>query len=66
MHGLPFDSVAFVRDGRPVRMTAREFLDMPVAERVLVILERNKLTFYASGQVIDRTLALKRLRTATL
>jgi hypothetical protein len=65
MGDLPFDTVAFVRDGRPVRMSARDFLDMPMAERVVVILERNKLTFYANGQVIDRTLALKRLRTAS-
>lgn len=65
MLGLPFDSVAFVRDGRPVRMTAREFLDMPMAERVVVILER-KVTFYAGELMVDRTLALKRLRTAQL
>lgn len=65
MNGLPFDSVSFVRDGRPVRMTAREFLDMPMAERVVVILER-KITFYAGERMIDRTLALKQLRAARL
>jgi hypothetical protein len=62
---LPFDSVSIKRDGRHVTMSAKEFLDIPMAERVTIILERS-VQFYAQGQLVERSLALKQWRTLSV
>jgi hypothetical protein len=65
MSELPFDSVSVKRDGRLMRMTAQAFLDIPMAERVHIILER-AVEFYANGQLLDRGQVLRKLRNAAI
>jgi hypothetical protein len=64
MDDLPFDSVTLLREGKLVRLTTAEFLALPMDERVGAILQRS-VQFYAHGQLMDRSTALKRLRASS-
>jgi hypothetical protein len=62
---MPFDRVVIKREGRQVSMSMQDFLGIPMAERVTIILERSVL-FYLDRQLVDRSHALKHLRTLSL
>lgn len=60
-----FDSVVLLAtDTAPRReLEAREFLEMPLHERVQAIVQR-RVEFYANGTRVDQKAALRSLRTA--
>lgn len=65
MKRVPYDSVTVIRDGRSVRLTAEQFAELPMNERVRAILEKT-LQFYSGGQLLDRASVLRELRQAAV
>jgi hypothetical protein len=58
---LPFDRVLIFQPEGRREMTAGEFLDLPLHERIRIILQRN-LEFLAGTHIVERRTALKGLR----
>jgi len=60
MDDLPFDSVLIDQAGEKQRLSAREFLRLPLNDRIQVILER-RIEFQKGGLMISRSVALQSL-----
>lgn len=62
MDDLPFDTAVITKDGRELRMQAREFLAMSLHERVRLLLER-QVRLTREGQPVDVKRALLSVQT---
>jgi len=60
MADLPFDAVVIERGTEKLRLTAAEFLRLPLAERVQVILER-RVEFFQGTGTVERSVGLRAL-----
>ena len=60
MDDLPFDSVLIDKGAEKQRLSAQEFLRLPLNDRIQVILER-RIEFQKSGLLISRSVALQSL-----
>lgn len=58
---LPFDRVLVPQPDGQRELSAQDFLDLPLHERIRMIMQRD-LRFYAGGDVVDQSDALKGLR----
>lgn len=61
MTELPFDRVTIHQSDGAREMSARDFLALPLHERIRLILQRN-LEFFAGNDTVERGAALKGLR----
>jgi hypothetical protein len=59
---LPFDRVVFLGNGQAREFSVQEFLALPMHQRVVHLLSR-ELAFYRGPTQIDRSTALKQLRS---
>ena len=57
---VPFDTIADDSGGRERRLSSTEFLELPLHERVRLILGRN-LRFLRDGEIVERGTALRYL-----
>ena len=62
---VPFDRVVLSEAGVQRTLSVKEFLALPLSQRIRVVLER-KVAFYQDGAEIDRHVALDSLRTVRL
>ena len=60
MDDLPFDSVLIDRGAEKQRLSAQDFLRLPLNDRIQVILER-RVEFRKGGLLISRSVALQSL-----
>ena len=63
MDDLPFDSVLIDKGAEKQRLSARDFLRLPLNDRIQVILER-RVEFQKGGLMISRSVALQSLMVA--
>jgi hypothetical protein len=61
---LPFDRLMIIRDGVEHSSSIREFLALPLPERISLILQ-GRLKFFRGETPVDRSVALKSLITPT-
>jgi hypothetical protein len=60
MADLPFDAVIVQQDAERIRLTAGEFMSLPLPERVQIILER-RIEFRKGPLSVDRSVGLQSL-----
>ena len=60
MNDLPFDAVVIDHGPEKLRLTAAEFMRLPLPERIQVILERH-IEFFKGTLTIERSVGLQSL-----